>query len=82
MVVKIAQAILLIFAVSTLTFAGTQAWAARAAMRSMDCPEQGNWCTPLRGGIGNCIECCGGNPESICLFYEDDPMQQGCLCAG
>jgi hypothetical protein len=62
-------------------FSASEAWAARSALFTADCGEY-NWCREGPGaGDANYWECCG-NDNSICLFYDDIPSAQGCLCAG
>ncbi len=70
---------------SALLFGAFEAAQARGALRTADCPENGNWCATSRGGQANCDACCGTAPGiSFCAFTTEDPssppLPQGCIC--
>lgn len=67
---------------ATLSLGASEAFAARSAIMSADCPEPGNWCALSRGGLQNCYDCCGSE-QSICNSFDEDPPtrpSQGCIC--
>jgi hypothetical protein len=60
-----------------LAFGGSEALAGTGG-RAEDCSE-GNWCAESRGGLANCIACCGTVEHTMCTSTEET-MAQGCIC--
>ena len=72
--VRLASVAFVIAMAVLVSFSAVQARAATNTLFGKDCSLT-NWCS---GGLQNCIDCCGGDPGSICYSY--DPNIQGCLC--